>query len=190
MANSRRIGGGVWQIVEKRPCGGMANSRGKLPRITQACGNSRFARSGRFEKWGGPEGPGRPAEAVRGDPSGGKGETSGPSWPGLSGAITGEPGASAGLCHGTSVLLLAARRHFLHDGSAVSTCSRGTKSPHSVQAAPSGASLVGSVMWVFGFAIEIGRLTPTEAPPPCGAPLLGLPESYRRRRHETEFKAR
>ena len=69
-------------------------------------------------------------------------------------------GASTGLCHETSVLLLAARRHFLHDGSAVSTCSRGTKSPHSVQAAPSGASLVGFVMWVFGFAIEIGRLTP------------------------------
>ena len=62
--------------------------------------------------------------------------------------------------HETSVLLLAARRHFLHEGSAVSTCSRRTKSPHSVQAAPSGASLVGSVMWVFGFAIEIGRLPP------------------------------
>ena len=56
--------------------------------------------------------------------------------------------------------MLAARRHFLHDGSAVSTCSRRTKSPHSVQAAPSGASLVGFVMWVFGFAIETGRLTP------------------------------
>ncbi len=66
----------------------------------------------------------------------------------------------------------------MHEGSAVSTCSRRTKSPHSVQAAPSGASLVGSVMWVFGFAIEIGRLPPPEAPPPCGAPLLGLSESY------------
>ena len=65
-----------------------------------------------------------------------------------------------GLCHEPSVLLLAARRHFLHEGSAVSTCSRRTKSPHSVQAAPSGASLVGSVMWVFGFAIETGRLPP------------------------------
>ena len=72
-------------------------------------------------------------------------------------------GASTSLCHETSVLLLAARRHFWHDGSAVSTCSRRTKSPHSVQAAPSGASLVGSVMWVFGFAIEIGRLTTAEA---------------------------
>ena len=41
----------------------------------------------------------------------------------------------------------------------MSTCSRGTKSPHSVQAAPSGASLVGSVMWVFGFAI-LWRSTP------------------------------
>ena len=48
----------------------------------------------------------------------------------------------------------------MHEGSAVSTCSRRTKSPHSVQAAPSGASLVGSAMWVFGFAIETGRLTP------------------------------
>ena len=48
----------------------------------------------------------------------------------------------------------------MHEGSAVSTCSRRTKSPHSVQAAPSGASLAGSAMWVFGFAIEIGRLTP------------------------------
>ena len=66
----------------------------------------------------------------------------------------------------------------MHEGSSVSTCSRRTKSPHSVQAAPSGASLVGSVMWVFGFAIELGRLASTEAPPPCGAPLLGLPESY------------
>ena len=67
----------------------------------------------------------------------------------------------------------------MHEGSAVSTCSRRTKSPHSVQAAPSGASLVGFVMWVFGFAIEIGRLTPDEAPAPCGAPLPELScESY------------
>ena len=34
-------------------------------------------------------------------------------------------------------------------------------------------------MWVFGFAIEIGRLTPAEAPPPCGASTPGAScESY------------
>ena len=34
-------------------------------------------------------------------------------------------------------------------------------------------------MWVFGFfPIELGRHSTTEAPPPWGAPLLGLPESY------------
>ena len=65
------------------------------------------------------------------------------------------------------------RRHFWHDGSAVSTSSREPKSPHSVQTAPLGASWVGSSMWVFGFAIELGRLASAEAPP-----LLGLPESY------------
>ena len=55
----------------------------------------------------------------------------------------------------------------------MSTSSRGPKSPHSVQTAPLGASWVGSSMWVFGFAIELGRLASAEAPP-----LLGLPESY------------
>ena len=43
---------------------------------------------------------------------------------------------------------------------------------------PWGASWVGSSIWVFGFAMELGRLASSEAAPPCGAPLLGLPESY------------
>ena len=45
---------------------GVSFARGKLHGITQACGNRRFTRSGRFEKWRDKEGPGRPAEAVTG----------------------------------------------------------------------------------------------------------------------------
>ena len=42
-----------------------------------------------------------------------------------------------------------------------------------------GISLSVSTMWVVGFfPIELGRLASTEAAPPCGAPLLGFPESY------------
>ena len=47
--------------------------RGKLNRFTQACGNRRFTRSGRFKKWREGENPNRPVEAVRGDPSARKG---------------------------------------------------------------------------------------------------------------------
>ena len=55
------------------------------------------------------------------------------------------------------------RRHFWHEGSALSTCLRRTKSPHSDQDAPLGASWVGSVMWVFGFVpiMELRRFAST-----------------------------
>ena len=41
--------------------------RGKLPQITQACGNRRFTRSERFKRWGGrkvQDGPLRPSGAI------------------------------------------------------------------------------------------------------------------------------
>ena len=50
--------------LEGKRC--VVNGRGKLPRISQACGNRRFTISGRFEKWGAWEGPGRPTEAADG----------------------------------------------------------------------------------------------------------------------------
>ena len=75
--------------------------------------------------------------------------------------------ASTGLCrHETAFPAFGVtgyRRHFWHDGWASSTCLLRTKSPHSVQDAPSGASWIGSVMWVFGFVpiMELGCLAST-----------------------------
>ena len=56
-------------LEESRP-GGVRNTRGKLPRITQAVENQRFTRSGQFEKWEALEGPNRPAEAADGPEKG------------------------------------------------------------------------------------------------------------------------
>ena len=64
-ARFREDGYAVWE--EEDYC--YPYMRGKLSRITQACGNRRFKLSGRFEDLGEPRGSKRPTGAARGDPS-------------------------------------------------------------------------------------------------------------------------
>ena len=66
--------------------------RGKLPRITQACGNRLVKGFDDSPTWGIPETPARRGKADDGALRGRKRGNQLPSWPGLSGAIAGVEG--------------------------------------------------------------------------------------------------
>ena len=144
--------------------------RGKLPLITQACGNRRFTRSERFKRWGGREGPGRSAEALRGDPRGGKGlfsETQG-ARDGLSSG--GASGGTGGISCTTDLRCPPAqtRRGRPRIAKTWRGCRRSQGSP--CLRPRCGLSAF--------FPSNLAVFASTEAAPPCGDPLLGLPESY------------
>ena len=166
----RKPGGGGVVLCEKPPLGGGGFVRGKLPQITQACGNRRFTRSERFKRWGGRKGPGRSAEALRGDPRGGKGlfsETQGA----REGLSSGGASAGAGGISCTTD----------RQGLPAQTC-RGR--PRIAKTWPRWRRSQGFPclrprcgLSAF-FPSNLAVFASTEAAPPCGAPLLGLPESY------------
>ena len=73
-----KSGGGVSTILEESRVQGIHYTRGKLPKITQACRNKRFNDSG--DSGAGrdtPQGPPRRGKAAEGPLRGRKGETSG-----------------------------------------------------------------------------------------------------------------